>query len=132
MHLNVCASKLRYSLCTDGLIMGILSPRDSLIGAGIGGVFGKGDVANRIITGSMLGGIAGTISGVVTMGTCNKYLEKQISPIANKLKKVPPGKATLSLFMENIDESVKDKKIKKSEAEYLKAEIQKWVKELVR
>jgi hypothetical protein len=133
LHLNVCASELRSKICNDGMIMGMLSKDDSIKGGAVGltlGALTKRNTFDAMLTGAMLGGGVGAVSGMTKLAACNKLFVEEINPIADKLKKLPQGSdANLQLFLDGIDNSANgyQSSIRPDQARFLKDQILKWV-----
>jgi hypothetical protein len=77
-----CAHSIRYQVCTDGLIFGLLDP----VGAAAGGAVGLAMNRNKpSLLGGLLGAGAGGLTwGIVETGRCNKRMEEQLKPAALK------------------------------------------------
>ncbi len=129
-HLFPAIDGLKGQLIRGEMIMGLLNPISSLQGAGLGAVAGlilKKDLGAAMTWGSGGAVVWGMVGGMKKMKDNERKLY-EISLIADRLKKVEgAGKATLKMFMDNIDESVSIGNITEAEAEYLHTEIERWV-----
>ncbi len=131
LHLNTCASELRHKLCSDDMIMGLLDKKSSMIGGAAGLVLSRDNIAGGMLTGALLGGLIGTTTGATKYANCNARIAQQVSPIADKLVKLPHGSAAnLQLFLDAIDRSTRGQypPISQGEAQYLTETIQDWVR----
>ncbi|AXS40842.1 hypothetical protein [Breoghania sp. L-A4] len=76
-----CARSIRYAVCTDGMLLGLIDPKGALIG-GAAGLLWNGMNGGSTVIGGLLGaGVVGMTRGVINAGQCRKR-QAEILPAA--------------------------------------------------